>query len=267
MRVFRPAEMAFWGALLVSGGVHLPVYAVLGVLSPVLPGQRTRPSVRIPFEVTELGREESKEQRAEPVEPAAAEPAPPPAVRRPAPRVVVPPPDLSERPAEPPAQMADEPAEASAGAYAPAERASVAPLAVAAEGGTMVVAAASGKATFVPATGSKGFGSTGTGSGNGGGGGRATGGESPAVPLVRVEPRYPREAARRGVQGWVRLRFDISPGGTVDNPVVVESHPPGVFERTVFRAIRDWKYRPMIRDGVAVRRKGVQIKLTFKLDR
>ncbi len=91
--------------------------------------------------------------------------------------------------------------------------------------------------------------------------------DAPAIPLVRVEPQYPPNAARKGIQGWVRMRFDISPEGKVVNPVVVAASPPGVFDTYALRAIKKWKYRPKIVKGSAVARRGVQVKLLFRLDR
>ncbi len=251
--------------MLASVGVHVPVYAVLGVLSPAMPEEHARRQARgVPFEVAELGREQAREQAAEPVEP---EPPPPSPLPRPVRRTQVRALQPSEEAASAPEETANDEPEEVESAGAPAEQSSTPSLAFATEGGTMAVAVASGNGVLAAAKAGAGFGSTGIGSGGGRGRGRVLGGDRPAVPLVRVEPTYPHRAARDGVQGWVRLRFDISPIGKVDNPVVVESHPPGVFERAVLRAVRDWKYRPMIRGGVAVRRKDVQIKLTFKLDR
>lgn len=85
------------------------------------------------------------------------------------------------------------------------------------------------------------------------------------IPLVRVEPQYPRLAAQDRIEGWVRVRFDIDRLGRVRNPVVVAAQPPHVFEGAALRAIEKWRYRPKMRNGVAVERKGIQVKLSFKL--
>ena len=38
-----------------------------------------------------------------------------------------------------------------------------------------------------------------------------------ATPIVRIEPKYPPQAARDGKQGWVRLSFTINELGGVDD--------------------------------------------------
>ena len=35
------------------------------------------------------------------------------------------------------------------------------------------------------------------------------------IPLVRVSPRYPRQAARRQVEGFVKVEFTIAKDGSV----------------------------------------------------
>ncbi len=87
------------------------------------------------------------------------------------------------------------------------------------------------------------------------------------LPLVRIEPRYPARALQREIEGWVLLEFSISPAGTVVNPFVVDSEPPRTFDRAALRAVSRWKYKPKVEDGVAVMRHGVQIVLTFELER
>ena len=87
------------------------------------------------------------------------------------------------------------------------------------------------------------------------------------LPLVRIEPRYPARALQREIEGWVLLEFSISPAGTVANPFVVDSEPPRTFDRAALRAVSRWKYKPKVEDGVAVMRHGVQIVLTFELER
>lgn len=90
--------------------------------------------------------------------------------------------------------------------------------------------------------------------------------DSDIIPLVRVMPQYPPQAMSRGIEGWVIVEFTISPAGTVKDPVVVDSHPSGIFNRAMLRAIRKWKYKPKIVDGVAVERPGVRVRQHFALE-
>ncbi len=86
------------------------------------------------------------------------------------------------------------------------------------------------------------------------------------LPLVRIEPRYPARALQREIEGWVLLEFSISPAGTVVNAFVVDSEPPRTFDRAALRAVLRWKYKPMVENGVAIIRHGVNIVLTFVLE-
>jgi len=90
--------------------------------------------------------------------------------------------------------------------------------------------------------------------------------DTDAVPLLRVEPRYPPVAAQEGTEGWVQLRFSIGRSGQTKNVVVVDSYPPVVFDRAALDAVRKWKYQPKVVDGQQVERHGLLVKLTFKLD-
>jgi len=93
------------------------------------------------------------------------------------------------------------------------------------------------------------------------------GSDRDAVPLVRIEPEYPPNAADRGVEGWVLLRFTITPVGTVKDAVVVDASPTGVFDAAALKAVSRWKYNPKVEEGVAVERRGVQVILRFKVEK
>ena len=88
-----------------------------------------------------------------------------------------------------------------------------------------------------------------------------------AVPLVRVDPEYPRAARQERIEGFVRVRFDISPTGRVLNPEVLESQPKGVFEQAALRAFNRWKYRPQVVAGKAVEQRNQITKIIFELER
>ena len=90
--------------------------------------------------------------------------------------------------------------------------------------------------------------------------------DSDVTPLVRIEPQYPRKAAMQGIEGWVLLKFDISPAGTVDNIEILGSKPSRIFDRAAVRALRKWKYRPKMEDGKPVEQKNLKIKLDFTLE-
>ena len=89
--------------------------------------------------------------------------------------------------------------------------------------------------------------------------------EGDVIPIVRINPMYPRDAQIRGLEGWVRLEFTITEVGTVKNPKVIEADPPRVFNREALRAILKWKFKPRVIDGVAVERTANQT-LEFTLD-
>lgn len=86
------------------------------------------------------------------------------------------------------------------------------------------------------------------------------------IPMVRIEPTYPPRPYERGIEGWVLVEFSISPAGTVIDPIVVDSEPPGTFDRAALRAVARWRYKPKIEMGSAVTRRGVQVVLSFALD-
>lgn len=87
-------------------------------------------------------------------------------------------------------------------------------------------------------------------------------GDGDVIPIVQVQPRYPREAARNCLAGSVKLEFTILEDGSVEDPTVLESNPPRVFDREALRAIVRWKFKPRIVDGRPVARRAT-IPLTF----
>ncbi len=87
-----------------------------------------------------------------------------------------------------------------------------------------------------------------------------------AMPLVRIAPDYPPRAQSRGVEGWVLVQFTITAAGTVKSAVALDADPKGYFEDAAVAAVSRWKYNPRIEDGQAVERRGIRVKLTFKLE-
>jgi protein TonB len=86
------------------------------------------------------------------------------------------------------------------------------------------------------------------------------------IPLVRLPPIYPRRAANRRIQGWVKIEFIITTEGLVKDPVVVQSMPNSIFNSAALKAIRRWKFKPYIVAGQAYEQKASQT-LEFKLTR
>jgi hypothetical protein len=49
-------------------------------------------------------------------------------------------------------------------------------------------------------------------------------------PVVRQPPDYPRDALKRGIEGYVDINFTIEPDGSVGGPKVVSEVPSRGFE-------------------------------------
>jgi len=86
-----------------------------------------------------------------------------------------------------------------------------------------------------------------------------------AAPIVRIPPEYPPQASRDGKEGWVRLSFTINEVGGVEDVEVLDADPKRIFDRSAKRALRKWKYRPKIVDGVPEKQYGLEVQLDFKL--
>lgn len=105
-----------------------------------------------------------------------------------------------------------------------------------------------------------------SGSGDGSGGLGIMTADGEAVPLVRVPPQYPERAQQRGQEGRVLVQFTITKSGSVRDPKVVASEPPGVFDQAAIKAVLQWKYNPKIVNGKAVEQPGMKVAFPFKLD-
>ncbi len=77
--------------------------------------------------------------------------------------------------------------------------------------------------------------------------------DHPLTPLSRIPPIYPMGARKRGIEGWVRVRFIVNEEGRVQNIKIVESHPQAVFDRSVSRCVSAWRFKPGTVAGVPVK--------------
>ncbi|MCS4308570.1 TonB family protein [Rheinheimera pacifica] len=60
--------------------------------------------------------------------------------------------------------------------------------------------------------------------------------------VMRIEPRYPLQAAEQGISGYVQIKFDVDAQGKVSNASVVKSSPEKVFDKEALRALEQWQY-------------------------
>ena len=85
------------------------------------------------------------------------------------------------------------------------------------------------------------------------------------IPIVKVQPVYPNQAAKRGIEGYVILSFTILPSGATANAEVIESHPSGVFNSSALKAVQRFKYKPKVVDGKARAVHNVHHRLSYEL--
>lgn len=79
--------------------------------------------------------------------------------------------------------------------------------------------------------------------------------------VMRIEPRYPLQAAEQGISGYVQIKFDVDAQGKVLNASVVKSSPAQVFDKEALRALTQWQYTATGREH-----KDQMVQLDFELD-
>jgi TonB family protein len=77
-----------------------------------------------------------------------------------------------------------------------------------------------------------------------------------------VNPVYPEAARKKGIEGWVELAFTVAPNGTVEGVEVRNSSPAEVFDEAATRAVRQWRFEPIVRDGQKVAQRAM-VRLRF----
>jgi len=76
--------------------------------------------------------------------------------------------------------------------------------------------------------------------------------DNPLTPLAKIPPLYPMRAMRRGIEGWVKVRFRVNTQGRVEQPSILASDPEKVFDQSVINCISQWKFKPGTVEGIPV---------------
>lgn len=87
--------------------------------------------------------------------------------------------------------------------------------------------------------------------------------DSLPVPVHRVSPGYPARARRKGVCGVVVLSCLVGVDGRPHAVTVLRSEPEGVFGGSAVAALKQWRFRPAMRDGRAVE---YRIRIPFRFN-
>jgi len=73
----------------------------------------------------------------------------------------------------------------------------------------------------------------------------------PPLRVHTVDAKYPKEAYEKGQEGWVWLEFDVDASGAVTDVDIIDAFPNKTFNRSIYNAVRRWKYEPFTVDGKA----------------
>jgi len=77
-----------------------------------------------------------------------------------------------------------------------------------------------------------------------------------------IPPEYPEVEEERGRGGVVTMEYSVRPDGSVSDIVVTGAQPPGVFDAAALRAVRRWRYQPVMHDGHAIEQR-VRLRMVF----
>ena len=80
-----------------------------------------------------------------------------------------------------------------------------------------------------------------------------------------VAPKYPRNAERRNLSGWVDVVFVVTRDGTVSNIEIRAAEPDETFVNAAINAVERWEFDPVVENGVRVEKK-VGVRMMFALE-
>jgi protein TonB len=89
--------------------------------------------------------------------------------------------------------------------------------------------------------------------------------QPPREKAGNPRPRYPRAAARRGVEGHVDVRIFISEEGRVRKAEIVDVAGHDAFRDAVQNVVGRWRFEPAVHDGRRVAVIGLK-RIRFELE-
>jgi protein TonB len=87
----------------------------------------------------------------------------------------------------------------------------------------------------------------------------------PARLREKSELIFPQEARRQNITGIVSVKILVANNGSVDRVEIINSDPPGFFEKSAIESIRKWKFDPAVNEG-QVQTSWVSQKVKFELE-
>ena len=89
--------------------------------------------------------------------------------------------------------------------------------------------------------------------------------DKPTFVNQPTQPRYPRSAQRRGIEGVALYEIWLDENGNQIKQVLIESSGTKSLDASALRAIKQWQFTPHISGGLKVAHR-VQVPVRFKLD-
>jgi protein TonB len=86
-----------------------------------------------------------------------------------------------------------------------------------------------------------------------------------AAVIQSTNPVYPTQAQNQGIEGYVVVQIYINTKGELENVVVLESNPKGIFEAAAISSIKQWKFSEAIDNNNPIA-SSLKQRIKFELD-
>lgn len=85
------------------------------------------------------------------------------------------------------------------------------------------------------------------------------------VPKVRVNPKYPVNAARNNREGWAKFSFIIEKDGSVSNVIAIDNSGSKDITLAAKKAVMKWQYEPAMENGEPIQQCVNNVQLDFRM--
>lgn len=85
------------------------------------------------------------------------------------------------------------------------------------------------------------------------------------VPKVRVNPKYPVNAARSNREGWAKFSFIIEKDGSVSNVIAIDNSGSKDITLAAKKAVMKWQYEPAMENGQPIQQCVNNVRLDFRM--